>query len=97
MRLILLHTPTCLCICTSVNLCRFLQLSLDRQCEGSARSQPLFPCVRFVFMQVTETEHEISSYAAAVARLESEASEPLPVPAFAHEMEILRAAQQEQQ
>jgi hypothetical protein len=48
-------------------------------------------------MQVTETEHEISSYAAAVARLESEASEPLPVPAFAHEMEILRAAQQEQQ
>ncbi|KAF5839533.1 autophagy protein [Dunaliella salina] len=47
--------------------------------------------------QVAETEHEISCYAAAVARLEAEQSEPLPEVAFAQEMEVLRAAQQEQQ
>jgi len=46
---------------------------------------------------VAEAEHEISSYAAAVARLEAEQSTPLPDAAFAHEMDALRAAQHQQQ
>jgi len=45
---------------------------------------------------VQEAEHEISSYAAAVARLEGEEARALPAEAFAAEVALLRAAQEEQ-